>query len=125
MNKGEFTIKMTMITGSPVRYGLVKTILQDPIRNSDLELIKTYFTNGDEINLDGFTRSNEGCYVKIESPAHDIGYLFFPGLPSSGNYKKGMEAELIIQRNQGLVIDREFTDYQKGLSGFSWRKNQR
>lgn len=101
---------------------VVSRAVQSIPKGSDLELIKTYFSGRKEIDSDRFNRENKGDYLELVAVDKSQGYLFFSQNRFDSNHEARMESELIRQRKLGKYIERKFTDYQEGISGFSWRK---
>lgn len=110
--------------GSSAAGGLVEALLQKKVpKESDLELIRAYFSGKEEIDLERFRRENRGEYLEVAAVDKSQGYLFFYELQIDRNHEARMESELLRQRKLGKYIERKFTDYPEGISGFHWSWN--
>ncbi|MDE1848970.1 MAG: hypothetical protein KGH55_02975 [Nanoarchaeota archaeon] len=92
------------------------------ITETDKEIIGTYLQHERHpVNLDGFKRVNRGYFLEIEAGDSSQGYMLFPELQLDRDHEGRMERELKFQREVvGRTINRKFSDYREGISGFHW-----
>ena len=95
-----------------------------PLDSTYVQLIKDYFSPA--IDSKKYrSRDNffiNGGAVEIENLSQTQGYVFVPEIQLERDTLEAMNQIRKVYQARGFTLEKAFTDFKEGISGFSWSK---